>query len=228
MATLSPLVEHLLRRAGFGATAAEREAFDGLPYFDAVARLAGQLSDLETLNQLALEEEDEAAAAEVGQGVADLAAAMDDLEVLALLSGEFDPVTPPPEVKAVTLNFSAVSVINRACLAISFKASLGKNSSTLLSANAPITAPGIEPITINHASCRSGSSPILRSMMLATPARIKRTQSFAKNASTEINVPMCNATSNGKLLIKSLSQPNNHGTKSKCAELEMGKNSVRP
>jgi peptide chain release factor 2 len=57
---------------------------------DLVARLSGQLSDLETLDTLALEEDDDAAAAEVGQGVADLAGAMDELEVLALLSGEFD------------------------------------------------------------------------------------------------------------------------------------------
>jgi peptide chain release factor 2 len=57
---------------------------------DAVARLSAQLSDLETLNQLALEEEDAAAATEVGDGLAELAAAMDELEVLALLSGEFD------------------------------------------------------------------------------------------------------------------------------------------
>jgi peptide chain release factor 2 len=57
---------------------------------DLVARLGGQLSDLETLDALALEEDDDAAAAEVGQGLAELAGAMDELEVLALLSGEFD------------------------------------------------------------------------------------------------------------------------------------------
>jgi len=57
---------------------------------DQVGRLSGQLSDLETLNQLALEEGDDAAAAEVGQGLAALAKEVDDLEVLALLGGEFD------------------------------------------------------------------------------------------------------------------------------------------
>jgi len=57
---------------------------------DQAGRLGGQLSDLETLNQLALEEGDDAAAAEVGQGLAALAKEVDDLEVLALLGGEFD------------------------------------------------------------------------------------------------------------------------------------------
>ncbi len=57
---------------------------------DQVGRLSGQLSDLETLNELAQEEADDAAAAEVGQGLAALAREVDDLEVLALLGGEFD------------------------------------------------------------------------------------------------------------------------------------------
>ena len=57
---------------------------------DQVGRLSGQLSDLETLNELAQEEADDAAAAEVGQGLAALAKEVDDLEVLALLGGEFD------------------------------------------------------------------------------------------------------------------------------------------
>jgi peptide chain release factor 2 len=57
---------------------------------DLVARLSSQLSDLETLDALALEEDDDAASAEVAQGLAELAGAMDELEQLALLSGEFD------------------------------------------------------------------------------------------------------------------------------------------
>ena len=57
---------------------------------DQVGRLSGQLSDLETLNELAQEEADDAAAAEVGEGLAALAREVDDLEVLALLGGEFD------------------------------------------------------------------------------------------------------------------------------------------
>jgi peptide chain release factor 2 len=55
-----------------------------------VERLSRQLSDLETLNELALEEDDDASAAEVGQGLATLTREVDDLEVLALLSGEYD------------------------------------------------------------------------------------------------------------------------------------------
>jgi peptide chain release factor 2 len=55
-----------------------------------VGRLTRQLSDLETLNELAQEEDDDAAAAEVGQGLAALTREIDDLEVLALLGGEFD------------------------------------------------------------------------------------------------------------------------------------------
>ena len=57
---------------------------------DTVARLQGSLEDLETLNQLALEEDDETVAAELTEGQATLAAAVEDLEVLALLGGEFD------------------------------------------------------------------------------------------------------------------------------------------
>jgi peptide chain release factor 2 len=55
-----------------------------------VERLARQLSDLETLNQLAMEEDDDASATEVGQGLEGLTWEVDDLEVLALLSGEYD------------------------------------------------------------------------------------------------------------------------------------------
>ncbi len=57
---------------------------------DEVQQLSRQLSDLETLNELAIEEEDDASAAEVRQGLAALTAKVDDLEVLALLSGEYD------------------------------------------------------------------------------------------------------------------------------------------
>src|SRR5581483_11278715 len=39
MASLSPLLEHLLRRAGFGASPAERVNYEGLEYYDAVSRL---------------------------------------------------------------------------------------------------------------------------------------------------------------------------------------------
>lgn len=39
MARPSALIEHLLRRAAFGATPAERESYDGMEYFEAVSRL---------------------------------------------------------------------------------------------------------------------------------------------------------------------------------------------
>ncbi|HZD72250.1 MAG TPA: peptide chain release factor 2 [Actinomycetes bacterium] len=55
-----------------------------------VERLSRQLSDLETLNELALEEDDEASASEVRQGLGALGREIEDLEVLALLSGEYD------------------------------------------------------------------------------------------------------------------------------------------
>src|SRR5919197_3002797 len=55
-----------------------------------VERLSRQLSDLETLNELAQEEDDEASPAEVEQGIASLSREMEDLEVLALLGGEYD------------------------------------------------------------------------------------------------------------------------------------------
>ena len=57
---------------------------------DEVERLSQELSDLETLNQLALEEGDDASANEVRQGLEALTRKIDDLEVLALLSGEYD------------------------------------------------------------------------------------------------------------------------------------------
>jgi peptide chain release factor 2 len=57
---------------------------------DEAERLSQQLSDLETLNELALEEDDEASATEVRQGLEALTRKIDDLEVLALLSGEYD------------------------------------------------------------------------------------------------------------------------------------------
>ncbi|HJU01519.1 MAG TPA: peptide chain release factor 2 [Actinomycetes bacterium] len=57
---------------------------------ETVGRLQGQLEDLETLNLLALEEDDDSVAGELTQGLATLAAAIEDLEVLALLGGEFD------------------------------------------------------------------------------------------------------------------------------------------
>jgi peptide chain release factor 2 len=57
---------------------------------ETAGRLQGQLEDLETLNQLALEEDDDSVGAELTQGLADLAGAVEDLEVLALLGGEFD------------------------------------------------------------------------------------------------------------------------------------------
>jgi len=55
-----------------------------------VERLSRQLSDLETLNGLALEEDDDASALEVRQGLAALGREIEDLEILALLSGEHD------------------------------------------------------------------------------------------------------------------------------------------
>jgi peptide chain release factor 2 len=55
-----------------------------------VRQLSRQLSDLETLNELAIEEDDDATAVEVRQGLEALTAKVDDLEVLALLSGEYD------------------------------------------------------------------------------------------------------------------------------------------
>jgi peptide chain release factor 2 len=57
---------------------------------ETAGRLQGQLEDLETLNQLALEEDDDSVAGELTQGLNALATAVDDLEVLALLGGEFD------------------------------------------------------------------------------------------------------------------------------------------
>jgi peptide chain release factor 2 len=51
---------------------------------------AAKLDDLSVLNDLAREEDDEATATEVGEGLAGLRRALDDLEIRVLLSGEHD------------------------------------------------------------------------------------------------------------------------------------------
>ena len=53
-------------------------------------RLGTQLEDLQTLNQLALEEDDDSVAEELAAGIRDLTRQIDDLEVVALLGGEYD------------------------------------------------------------------------------------------------------------------------------------------
>ena len=53
-------------------------------------RLAGDLADAETLNQLALEEDEDSMSAEIAEQVADLRARFDDLELRSLFTGEFD------------------------------------------------------------------------------------------------------------------------------------------
>jgi peptide chain release factor 2 len=57
---------------------------------DLAERLSGQLSDLETLNELALEEADETVEGELAAGIDSLTTSIDDLETVALLSGEYD------------------------------------------------------------------------------------------------------------------------------------------
>jgi peptide chain release factor 2 len=51
---------------------------------------AANLEDLTVLNDLAKEEDDDAAATEVAEGLAGLRRALDDLEIRVLLSGEYD------------------------------------------------------------------------------------------------------------------------------------------
>ncbi len=55
-----------------------------------VDRFEARLADLETLNQLAVEEDDPDSAAEVAAGIEALAHDLSDLEVRVLLSGEYD------------------------------------------------------------------------------------------------------------------------------------------
>jgi peptide chain release factor 2 len=57
---------------------------------DLADRLTSQLSDLETLNELALEEADESVEGELTAGIQSLTTSIDDLETVALLSGEYD------------------------------------------------------------------------------------------------------------------------------------------
>jgi peptide chain release factor 2 len=57
---------------------------------DVADRLTAQLEDLQTLNELALEEDDDSVAGELTAGVASLTKSIDDLEVVALLGGEHD------------------------------------------------------------------------------------------------------------------------------------------
>ncbi len=60
---------------------------DDLSRFD---RLAADISDAETLNQLAVEEGDASEEAEIAGLVADIAARFDELELRSLFTGEFD------------------------------------------------------------------------------------------------------------------------------------------
>ncbi len=60
---------------------------DDLDLFD---RLAAEISDAEVLNELAVEEDDEATAAEVSEATGALWARFDQLELRALFTGEFD------------------------------------------------------------------------------------------------------------------------------------------
>ena len=53
-------------------------------------RLADDLSDTETLHELATEEADDSMSAEIAEQVADLQARFDDLELRSLFTGEFD------------------------------------------------------------------------------------------------------------------------------------------
>ena len=57
---------------------------------DAYDRLAADLSDLETLNGLALEEGDESVAAEIAESLTALGSRFDDMELRSLFTGEFD------------------------------------------------------------------------------------------------------------------------------------------
>jgi len=53
-------------------------------------RLGDQLEDLATLDQLAVEEDDDSVGAEIDAGISDLTRQIDELEVVALLGGEYD------------------------------------------------------------------------------------------------------------------------------------------
>ena len=53
-------------------------------------RLAADISDVETLNQLAVEEGDDSEEAEISRLVSDIGARFDELEVRSLFTGEFD------------------------------------------------------------------------------------------------------------------------------------------
>ena len=53
-------------------------------------RLGGRLEDLGTLNELAMEEDDQSVEDEIAEAVADLAAEFDKLELRSLFSGEYD------------------------------------------------------------------------------------------------------------------------------------------
>ena len=57
---------------------------------DTVDEIGRQLEDFHTLNELAREEDDEQVAQEVVRGLGDVSKRINELEVLALLSGEFD------------------------------------------------------------------------------------------------------------------------------------------
>ncbi|RMH79159.1 MAG: peptide chain release factor 2 [Actinomyces sp.] len=63
-------------------------------------RLRSELEDLETLDELAREEDDEAAAGEVAEGLERLAAQLDELELRSLFTGEYDERDAVCQVKS--------------------------------------------------------------------------------------------------------------------------------
>src|SRR5918994_4321360 len=104
-----------------------------------------------------------------------------------------------------------------------------RSSSITLSSAAPTMTPGIVPTTRAHAS-RWSTSRIARARMERTAATRYRTTSRRKYTSAPNNVPMCRATA--KVLLSwafsRIGQSNNHGTRMRCPELEIGANSESP
>ncbi|KPV52892.1 hypothetical protein SE17_12765 [Kouleothrix aurantiaca] len=108
--------------------------------------------------------------------------------------------------------------------------------SATFSSSTPMIAAGSVAMITELRMCSAGvrvrlASP--RSLARAQPnkpgkAPSKATQSFQKYTTSATSVPRCSATSKVSESITPPCQPNSHGTKIKCADDEIGKNSPRP
>ena len=82
--------------------------------------------------------------------------------------------------------------------------------------------------TSNQASFRSGSWRNERSRIVANPAGTRRSQSWPKYSNRAASVPTLSMTLNASDVMNGSSQPITYGTRMRCPDDEIGRNSVSP